>query len=96
MGGISNGWALKLTRFRKQVRKLVGGGVDVVDGGEADLFGVEGVDADGPDFGGGEAGFFAVALEGEPFDKFYEAGFPGGGVIAPGAAHGAIPLVIEH
>jgi hypothetical protein len=69
----------------KRVRKLVGDGVDVVDGGEADLFGVEGVDADGLDFGGGEAGFFTVALEGEPFDEFDEAGSPGGGVIAPGA-----------
>jgi len=55
------------------MRKLIGGRVDVVDGGEADLFGVEGVDADGPDLGGGEAGFFAVALEGEPFDEFDEA-----------------------
>ena len=35
--------------------------MNVVDGGEADLFGVEGVDADGPDFGGGEAGFTGSA-----------------------------------
>ncbi len=61
MGRIENIWSLTLISFRKQVRKLIGGGVDVVDGGEADLFGVEGVDADGLNFGGGEAGFTGSA-----------------------------------